>query len=114
MSNGATEWASDRANTHDDAYLRASRRIWDNAQWMIFHDQVRPSGRVLDMGCGNGENTARVVDLRSAQVRLTGVDISEAKLRAARDRFPGSRWMKGNAMAVPLPDSQFDVACCGR
>lgn len=48
---------------------------------------LEAGGRVLDLGCGKGGNAAH---LASLGMRTTGIDISPAQLRAARERWPGT------------------------
>jgi SAM-dependent methyltransferase len=45
--------------------------------------------RVLDTGCGSGENLAALAD--TGQYELTGVDISSEALNMARKKVPGAR-----------------------
>ncbi|HYK92893.1 MAG TPA: class I SAM-dependent methyltransferase [Thermoplasmata archaeon] len=72
-----------------------------------------PSGtRVLDVGCGNGYLTRR---LAREGARVTGVDLSEELIDAARARERaeplGITYTVGDAAAMDfLPDHGFDVA----
>lgn len=47
---------------------------------------LEADARVLDLGCGKGGNVAH---LASLGMHATGVDISPAQLRAARERWAG-------------------------
>lgn len=64
---------------------------------------VRPGDRVLDVGCGCGELTAR---LPGAEV--VGLDASEPLLAVAR-RETGVRLLHGDAQTVDLPSEHFDT-----
>jgi SAM-dependent methyltransferase len=71
----------------------------------------RPALRWLDVGCGNGTFTERLVE-RCAPISVQGIDPSEEQLAFARTR-PASRvaqFRQGDAMAQPFPDDTFDVA----
>lgn len=54
---------------------------------------LREGARVLDLGCGSGEQAAAL--LRNG-VRLIGVDSSEAMLECARRRNPGPEYILGD------------------
>ena len=67
--------------------------------------------RVLDAGCGDGAYSLAATE-RGALV--TGVDLSEELLAAARARSAARGvavdWRQGDVMALPFPDSSFDLA----
>ena len=66
---------------------------------------------VLDAGCGDGAYSLAAAG-RGALV--TGVDLSEDMLAAARARSAARGiavdWRQGDVMALPFPDSSFDLA----
>jgi SAM-dependent methyltransferase len=73
-----------------------------------------PAGRSwLDVGCGPGALTTAA--LATAPSRVTGVDRSPGFLADARSRAGGPRtgFAAGDARALPLPDSRFDVVVSG-
>jgi ubiquinone/menaquinone biosynthesis C-methylase UbiE len=67
---------------------------------------------VLDLGCGNGENTILLVN-RGAKV--SGLDISDSLINLARRRMQinevveGFEFFTGSAHELPFPDRSFDV-----
>jgi SAM-dependent methyltransferase len=63
-------------------------------------------GRVVELGCGVG-HLAGVVHGRGLEV--TGVDMSEAKIRQARSLYPGIAFQTGDIRSVVLPDGSFDT-----
>jgi arsenite methyltransferase len=77
---------------------------------------LRPGERVLDVGCGPGFLTGEVASEVGADGWVSGIDISEAMLAAARARSandPAAAWIgfrEGDAMALPFPDGAFDAA----
>jgi ubiquinone/menaquinone biosynthesis C-methylase UbiE len=63
---------------------------------------------VLDVGCGQGR---LVRELTALGARLTGMEISEEQLTAARaaDDGAGARYLVGRAESIPLADGSFDL-----
>ena len=69
---------------------------------------LRPGDRVLDLGCGTGRHAAA---LAGAGMRVVGLDLSAAYLRAARSGPGGRRcgWVRADVRAVPFA-GRFDAA----
>ncbi len=63
----------------------------------------QPGERILDLGCGDGALTARLVE---AGAEVVGVDASEQLLAAARKRGIDVRLMDGEALAF---NAEFDA-----
>ncbi len=66
-------------------------------------------GAVLDAGCGTGALSAAIAE-RDGTARITGVDLSEAFLAAARARVPAGRFIAGDVTRLGLADDTFDAA----
>lgn len=86
---------------------------WSRLAGEVFLDWLAPEPglRWLDVGCGNGAFTERIVE-RCAPLSVEGIDPSEEQLAYARSR-PGlgvARFRQADAMAKPFPDNTFDVA----
>ena len=60
-----------------------------------------PQRLVIDVGCGTGANAAAF----AARYRCVGIDVSEEAIDAARTRFPGVRFIHGEA-----PDDLGELA----
>jgi SAM-dependent methyltransferase len=63
-----------------------------------------PAGRLLDAGCGSGEQLAM---MRSAGWRVQGLDVDPAAVRVARSR--GFEVFEGDLCAAPFSDHAFDA-----
>ncbi|HEY5339578.1 MAG TPA: class I SAM-dependent methyltransferase [Candidatus Aquilonibacter sp.] len=68
---------------------------------------LAPSHKVLDIGCGTGLASAPLIGNGYA---VTGIDISEPMLAAAKADYPQGTWVHGRAEQLPFPDASFDVA----
>lgn len=71
--------------------------------------QLSGARRALDVGCGPGALTARLVALLGDE-GVSAVDPSEPFVAAARERFPGVDIQQGRAESLPFPDATFDAA----
>jgi trans-aconitate methyltransferase len=73
-----------------------------------------PGLRWLDIGCGTGVITKTILDL-TAPAEVLAVDASEAFIAAARTRLrdPRARFQVGDARALPVRDTEVDVATSG-
>jgi SAM-dependent methyltransferase len=67
---------------------------------------VAAGTRVLDVGSGLGDLAAAAASLGAD---VTGVDLSDGMLAAARDRHPALSFVAGDAEDLPFDDGAFDV-----
>ena len=103
------QWTS---GAHYDQWMgRWSRLVaHEFLQWLEL-----PAGpRWLDVCCGSGVITEAIVE-RSAPAAVVGVDASTDQISFARQRCaqPNVSFETADAMALPFPDSSFDVVVCG-
>ncbi len=70
---------------------------------------VGPGQRALDVGCGPGTVTARLVERLGAGA-VAAVDPSTTFVAATRERFPDVDVRRGVAERLPFPDGAFDAA----
>jgi ubiquinone/menaquinone biosynthesis C-methylase UbiE len=70
--------------------------------------RVTAPGRVIDVGCGTGLLTARLVhELPAATV--VGCDFSHGMLVQARARAEAVAWVQGDAQRLPFRDASADA-----
>jgi ubiquinone/menaquinone biosynthesis C-methylase UbiE len=80
---------------------------------------VTAQAMVLDVGCGTGAALPNLIDLAGREVRVTGIDPTEAFLALARERAArlgaaGARYERGDARALPLASAEYDAAFCDK
>ncbi|MGW2491855.1 class I SAM-dependent methyltransferase [Streptomyces sp. NPDC001606] len=70
-----------------------------------YAELVGAGGKVADLGCGPGRNTAYLASLGLAAF---GLDLSGAMLAIARRENPGLRFEQGSMLELPLADGTLD------
>jgi ubiquinone/menaquinone biosynthesis C-methylase UbiE len=90
--------------------------VWSAKVGNLFIDWLKPRPRLrwIDVGCGNGAFTELLV-ARCSPAQITGVDPSDAQLEFARERHTAgkARFIKGDAMSLPVADNSVDAATMG-
>ena len=92
---------------------RGHRRLYD---WTIDLMDVRPTDRVLDVGCGNGKVVGLIAGI-STEGFVAGIDYSEAMVQSARklnaDEIRSGRVeiVHSNVSAMLYEDESFDKVC---
>lgn len=66
---------------------------------------------LLDAGCGNGF-FCHWISSRRRLKNVTGIDISEPRIEAARKRYPRFTFASGNLSALPFDKAQFHTVTC--
>ena len=96
----------------DGAAYERMMGVWSRLAGDVFLDWLapRPGLKWIDVGCGNGAFTELVI-VRNAPAEIKGVDPSDGQLAYARTRrgTEMAEFHKGDAMALPFPDTSFDV-----
>lgn len=80
---------------------------WELLRMLRDCDVDLPSARVLDLGCGSGYHTHRLVEFGAKQV--VGLDLMEHRIEQARRRYPTLDVRQGDATSLPFGDGEFDL-----
>ena len=86
--------------------------IWPQEKLLLAAYRLPRDARVLDVGAGTGEFTARVAEFLP-DATVLGIELLEASVARARERFgalsPRVRFETGDAFHLDLPDDSFDL-----
>jgi ubiquinone/menaquinone biosynthesis C-methylase UbiE len=97
----------------DGAAYERMMGMWSRLAGDVFLDWLNPPPglRWIDVGCGNGAFTARLIE-RCAPAEVHGIDPSKAQLAFARTRSDAkiAQFHQGDATTLPFPESRFDAA----
>lgn len=89
--------------------------IWPQEEAFFARYRLPEHARVLDVGCGTGEISARIAR-RFPESRVTGIDVLEGPLALARKRYTDVaarlEFQVGDAFHLAFPDASFDLAVC--
>lgn len=95
--------------TQPEAYERSMGRWSRLLAARLLEGLDLPRGAaVLDAGCGTGA-LAEAIAARDPTARITGVDVSEPFLAAARARVPGATFCHGDLARLAQPDAAYDA-----
>jgi ubiquinone/menaquinone biosynthesis C-methylase UbiE len=83
----------------EKAFVRAARDIR--------HDPA--AAKVLDVGCGGGGDLFQVLRAGYDQKNITGIDIQQDRLDAAKRLYPSICFVAGDAAKLNFPDGMFDL-----
>ena len=76
---------------------------------------VSAGTRVLEVACGTGIVTERLVRRLGGHGTLVATDLNEPMLAHAQARIPGSpglEWRQADGTSLPFPDRAFDAVVC--
>ncbi|MCI2423131.1 methyltransferase domain-containing protein [Saccharopolyspora sp. K220] len=104
-------WESDLGSNLYDHAQSLARRMFPT--WYRLPSPTRPpaGGRVLDIGCGPGNVTAKLGRAIGPAGLAIGVDVSRPMLaRAAQTQTAGNvGFVRADARELPFPDGTFDL-----
>ena len=97
----------------DGAAYEQMMGIWSRLAGDVFLEWLKPDPGLhwIDVGCGNGAFTERLVE-RCSPASIAGVDPSDGQLAYARSRHKAgiAHFTKAGAMELPFPVASFDAA----
>jgi ubiquinone/menaquinone biosynthesis C-methylase UbiE len=100
---------------HGQTDEREVARLEQQGDWTrsftFQHFQAAPGHRVLDLACGVGAMSARLLEAFPG-IRLAGLDLSFAQLSACRRNHASIPVVNANAAALPFRSSAFDRVYC--
>lgn len=70
-------------------------------------NEIRLSGELLDVGCGEGYYSARLAE--ALGMHLTGMDISREAVRCAAGKYKNGLWLCATASHIPVADHSCDL-----
>lgn len=86
--------------------------IWPQEKSLISSYQLPRNARVLDVGAGTGEFSAKIADA-FPHAQVLGVELLEASVQLARSKHaalaPRLQFESGDAYALEQPDASFDL-----
>jgi ubiquinone/menaquinone biosynthesis C-methylase UbiE len=86
--------------------------IWPQEKSLINFYRLPRNARVLDVGAGTGEFSARIAD-QLPESQVLGVELLEASVALAREKHsalaPRLQFETGNAYHLAQPDNSFDL-----
>lgn len=105
-----------------DAELRNRYGLFNAAQWAALVEKERHllallkrqgrtalwDQRILDVGCGNGYQLRRFVEMGAYPPRCVGIDLRPDRLEQGRERTC-SPLLVADATMLPFPDASFDI-----
>ncbi|KAH8658202.1 S-adenosyl-L-methionine-dependent methyltransferase [Xylariales sp. PMI_506] len=92
-------------------YIRVNETQRDAGSFLLDKLGVAPGQRVLDVGCGPGDLTARIADIVGKDGTVTGVDPSSERIAMAVGKArPNLSFYEGRAEDLSrFPSASFDI-----
>jgi SAM-dependent methyltransferase len=109
-------WFTETKDGHSAWYVKHFRRLADEGSDLggearLIDAMVPPHSRILDAGCGPGRTGAT---LFGRGHHVVGVDVDAELIEAAREDYPGPRWIVADLASMDLPSlgeaDPFDAA----
>lgn len=113
----------DRYRRRDQSGAGATYSVFDPAYLLalqqrdrILLEQLRKAGitslgdlRILDAGCGSGQEMLRLIQWGATPGKLCGIELISDRLEAARRLHPSISIVQGNLASLPFGNESFDL-----
>jgi ubiquinone/menaquinone biosynthesis C-methylase UbiE len=103
-------WASGRVPTRANTFLEMAAKasaLGKERSFQILN--LHEGSTVLDVGCGNGRDVARLMELVGPTGEVWGVDNSAALIAEAKAAHPRGLFVEGDVNRLPFQDNFFDA-----
>ena len=91
-------------------YARIERSLAGFTDLLFAAAQPKPGEQVIDIGCGTGGTTAELARAVAPGGHVTGLDISEVLVTAARERrVDNATFVVGDAATHPFKQAHYDL-----
>ena len=104
VSNFERDYADLKKDRYSSAFTYARSRLHPRLESYL--RAVPPGSRILDVGCGAGEQIKMYRDLG---LEAVGVEPAPHMREVAQRSNPGVSILQGTVLDIPLPDQSFDV-----
>jgi ubiquinone/menaquinone biosynthesis C-methylase UbiE len=106
MDNNKKDFKFDKmASTYDDGFAGKFSRKFYNA--LLSCLDLKPSSKVLDVGCGTGYLLRKMAD--SQEIQGYGIDVEQKMIDIAKDKCPEMFIQIAACEKTPFDDGLFDV-----
>jgi SAM-dependent methyltransferase len=92
-----------RVDAYDRFFTAITARVFDP---LLDAVGIAPGTRLLDIATGPGHLPARAAERGAVTV---GVDVADAMVRRAAERYPALEFQRADAEALPFADGAFDA-----
>jgi ubiquinone/menaquinone biosynthesis C-methylase UbiE len=85
------------------------------AEDLVSRLKARNVDRVLEIACGTGIVTRRLLDALPAKAEIIATDLNPDMFEFAKAKFRNGenvQWQQADASALPFPDNSFDAVVC--
>lgn len=103
-------WASGRVPTRANTFLEMTAKASALGKERSFQVlNLHEGSTVLDVGCGNGRDVARLMELVGPTGEVWGVDNSAVMINDAKAAHPRGLFVEGDVNRLPFQDNFFDA-----